>query len=300
MKKNNLIFTILFFALLVLPLNLPAQVNPRPTTYDILSTPDASIFVDGLAVLNYKTNGTEIGFLKDMHGPITIEVYRKDDCGPYYGPPYYGPRELPENQKWQIEIAGSAPSPDGGLFYEDVDLPEHDFRYMPDLCSEKWLNIGMTFQSQAKLKDHLLGKLVLKDAVFYTELSTKNEVKWTNLTTRKPESLGRVGRVLGVNINFEPEKDGAIIIKKGIPDIPLLRKDGPFIILIRTKAIDDGDHIHLLYDHIIKLPSTQLGFDLQYANKEYPWHPCKQISERATEYACQVFGSCGGTLPDFP
>ena len=307
MKKISLIFTVLFLALFVARPNITAQ--SKPITDIAPGTPDAtSIFVDGLAILYYLGKTTEIGFVKDHHSDIVLEVFKKDGCREIF------PFTIPTQDKILKINISKIQTQHGGRFYQDdVNPSNSDFRLMPDMCGKNWYQ-GLTLGAKPEIlsKEHLSGKLVLKDVVFYTratgkvngaETSLIASGTQTNLTTGEKKVIPAMGRFLAADMIFETIETGLsidlITDQRTFPTIQLLKGDGPYNIVVRSRAKHESDHLHLLYDYIIALPTGLPEYGLKYSARQPRWHPCRD-PDRATEYVCQVFGGCGGTLPDFP
>jgi len=319
MKKIFLILTVLFLVFFIAQTNLPAQMpSPRPTA-TAKPTPaagTAQVFIDGLSILYHSSAATEIGFVKDYHNAIEIAIYKQDGCQAY---PLDRPRP---GEKLHIEIYKTEGSKSESVFYESIGGNDvEDFHHMPDMCSAKWYpGIAVPVKSpQTGLpKEHLSGKLIMNDAVFYTKMKSVNNVIRTNLSTGDKPPREVVGKVLGADITCLTRDCKVIVNITGNMGTSTRQElpstDGPYFIFVRTHSDIHTDHLHLLYDYIIDLPSTLSRYDFKYEDEETRWvPPCtkrkytyvkrkgKRIriyKDRATEYACQTFGSCGGTLPN--
>lgn len=256
----------------------------------------ASIYIEGLSILcpNLENQTTEIAFIKEDHTPVEIKVY-KNRCQPFWR--YSGKKD----EKVKIEIQKTTPKSIGKL-YRDSKNYDEDFGWMPDLNSSDWHpNAEITIKDGAK--DHLSAKLILKDAFFYTLLKSEHNglQSWGD---GKPFSIGRIGRILGADIECEDEDtDVTIRIEgsNGTIDGTTLRKDaGPFFISVVTKPESEASHLHHLYHQIIELNPSQISYEFWYEKEEKEWYLCEKPGPRFTTFACQTFPGGDGPLPEFP
>lgn len=319
MKKICLILSVLFLFLFAAQAMLSAQ-TPRPTATvkPVPGAAPASIFVDGLSVLYDSSQSTEIGFLRDFHSDIDIQIFdQTPQCG--YVPLTQTPKM---GEKLKIEIYETNSTRRSNAFFQPTEPSAEDFRFMPDMCSAKWFPsvTAQPTQSEQLVKDHLAGKLILNDAVFYTESISDNRVIRTNLSTGQKPPREKFGKVLGADIICQTGNCGVTVKVTGNMGTAFTQDlnpaNGPYYILVRTHPLTRGNHFSLLFDYFIALPSTQPEFNFEYERRENPWKPPCSISKRiqkqrlrknphlreghgrATEFACQTFGSCGGTFPD--
>lgn len=281
--------------------NIPrasTSILPRTTVKPVHDDATARIFVDGLSVLcpNESDNSVDIGFIREHHGDVEIRIY-KGQCQ------LVSAYKLRRAQSALIRIEKEHPQ-NMGSAYEDSKKDPEDFGWMPDLA--QWHG-SLIIKPHAA--DHLSAKLALKDAVFYTHVLSNSTALRTDLDSGDTYDLGKLGRVLGADIFCDDEEPGLIltaltedgeIIRHSLP-----KDDGPYFIVVKTEPEDRlTSHLHLLYDHIVKIPSAEPRYDFRYTGEEDEWEFCPTSEKlsmfRVTEFACQVIGGGGGPLPDEP
>ena len=298
----------------------------------------ARIFIEGLSVLclNEADKSAEIAFVSNHHSPVKIGVF-KSGCDPVWI------FKCDENKKTKIEIKKSHPVA-VGKFYEDSKKYNEDYGWMPDLAGSDWHN-GAKLDIKPEAKEYLSAKLVLQDAAFYTKINSIHDAVQENLDSGTKKMLPNVGRILGANIVCE-SADQAVMITITTKDEsgadvvvikPLPKDDGPYTITVGTKSAHAGNHLGLLYDHIISLPAGEPKFDLSYTSSETDFDYCavskRPVTEdirrpvradgeetientgaakkpesiktsdkklKSIEFACQTFGGGYGPLPRFP
>jgi len=271
------------------------------TTKPNHSLATARIFIHGLSVLwlNNHRQTVEIGFVKDMHSPVTLKVCKQEDCKDCWTP------EILQDRKVRIEINKTIPK-EMGKFYREGRANSEDFEWMPDLASDFW-HKGANIQTKSGAEQYLSAMLVLKDAVFYTYERSVGDADQT-ISGSQHRTLSNIGRVLGADIICDRNDTGieiSVIAKNAAGNEEIIesrsfpKSDGPFSISLITKPNMEHDHLHLLYDHILDVPVTEPRYGLKYKNKEKLFKHC-DTSVKATEFACQSFGGGPSGSPPFP
>ncbi len=229
--------------------------------------------MNGLALLctNPHDRQVEIGFVEDMHSPVSICID---------GPGGKIPRfHCERGKKYLITVTRMTPQ-DMGEFYEDgmkVQKDPEDFRWMPDL--HRLHPLGIDIQRNAK--SALSAKLVIKDAVFYTAALSTNTAAIEDTTGTVPTENTIIGRVLGADITCPSDSNDAGVVvrvwKEGtsdpVFDQTLSKATKPYKIAIETIAEMPGDHMHMLYHNVITV-SEPSRFRIVYQPGEPPIHNC--------------------------
>jgi hypothetical protein len=250
----------------------------------------ASIYVDGLSVLcpNSINKTVEIAFVKDEHTPVRIEIRKSDGS-------FVAAHDCPAGQKVYIEIKKSRPK-EIGKFYKNSKSEDEDFDWMPDLNGPDWYP-GVDIHVTPNAKNHLSAKLVLRDATFYTKLKSRSKAKQTNLQTGDVKYL-TVGRVLGANIICDAEDEGIVLTTSSGFNPPLPKAGGPYIITVRTISEREHDHLHLLYQHIIRASDGHPGYKFEYETPERIWSPWEIVGDSRGNVYYEAFSQEAGEIPN--
>lgn len=275
------------------PAKTLAAIVPATTVKPVHAEATVSVFVEGLSILcpNEKDKFVEIGFVREHHSGVKIEIY-KNDCVALAS------YSFSAEDRVKIEIAKSNPKSIGKC-YENSKKDAEDYGWMPDLDGSDWHGAGK-IGIKPDAAAHLSARLVLKDAVFYTKVISRSDGVRENMKTAAKKELGKVGRVLGADIFCEAsdtevsiniETAGGTVIRQ-----PLPKDGGSYSIVVETKPHSEASHLHLLYDYVVDLPAGEPKYEFKYKTTEPEWHLC---GARAliTEYACQTFGGGGNPLP---
>ena len=263
------------------------------------------VFIDGLSLVVEPKNpalpeseAIEILFLDKEHPDVEFLV---DDI---WGRRVWQYPTKPDDPRHvRVEISND-PSQAAGRLFKYGPLPpsdQKDYRWMPDL--NVWHSGGIKVKQTGN--NHMSAKLVVRDALFYTEEYAVYPGIRTDVDTDSPVTIRPIGTIIGadvvgpkikVSVKAKDPRTGRIY---EVTSRTFLNTGGQHLMHVRYEGSDTCDHdpLHLLYDYFV---STAQGnrFKFEYERANLAWRlngwvadsedPEKRRYERDSEEAKKI------------
>lgn len=250
---------------------MPNNVTPtRPP----LAAAQARVLLSGLSVFCFNPAGAraEIGFIKEMHTDLKMEIYRNGTAAPIWSTANSTQFPFPNTKNITIDI-NSSETGIGSRYEENpLDKPE-DFRRMPSLRYWHGKRLGL----KGNAKAFLTARINVMNAIFYTyRLSTSQAIEHKKIKPNGPTlsaNVGVVGRIMGGDIL---SNDSHLVIDYKVHNqtrqISFPNGAGIQYTIVLTTVADDHGHGHLkhVYDNILD-NQDDYEYNLEFSPREKLW-----------------------------
>ncbi len=267
----------------------------------------ACVFVDGLSLLGFNPteDRAEFGFFKDMHYPVTMNIYNRD-CKLIWSTENSLNFSAESTMGAVITINASKKGM-GQRYQKEPWTDVEDFRNLPSL--PEWHGVSKLEVIPDTDDAFISARLNIKDAIFYTHKMSVNEARRSVSGVSGQTSLGAIGRIPGADIFCAPTEKLEIEIKplnvKDSIKISLDENNSPYTIFVQVKINDAGHHTsHLvhLYSVLKKPTDDNRTFALKFETAEPDFSVCggsltaaekelagKEKGFASNQFECQVF-----------
>ena len=265
----------------------------------------ACVFVDGLSILGFNPtkDQAEFGFFKDMHYPVTMNIYDRD-CKLVWSTE--NPLDFTAESTMGAVITINASKKGMGQRYQKEPWTDvEDFRNLPSL--PEWHDVSKLEVIPDTGNAFISARMNIRDAIFYTHKMSVNEAMKSASGVSGQTSLGAIGRIPGADIFCAPTEKLEIEIKPLTDEdsikISLDENNSPYTIFVQVKINDAGHHTsHLvhLYSVLKKPAGDNRIFSLKFNAPEPEFSVCGAGLTAAkqkrgakilasAQYECQVF-----------
>lgn len=262
------------------PKKAPVSATAAPPAYLDHSLAKLRLFVKGLSLLvdkrdpvNAGNDAFEIALLDKYHSDVVFELHNEVGDSVW-------PKVAFGNKRILLRIEKSSGSKPSAFYRVGPNPPTNpkDYRWMPDLAV--WHREPDLYLKPTAF-NHMAAKLVVRDAVFYTERQAVGSASRSDIDTEDVVNFAGVGTLLGADIACAATETIVGIAYERHPRTGLLTElerfsldynDGQHKLSISYDDTQPCNHdpLPLLYDYLIRTPNSA-RFRFEYELPQPNW-----------------------------